>query len=75
MAKTDTRIYIIPQLLDDKVKRPDRYVRARSNVAAMMHVASDFFPARIATHDELLAAMKSGVEVEDAVATKKDDSP
>lgn len=75
MSKSDTRVYVIKQLLDDKTPRPDRYVRARSNIAAMMHVASDFFPARIATHDELLAAMKSGVEVEDAVATKKDDSP
>lgn len=75
MSKSDTRVYVVKQLLDDKTPRPDRYVRARSNIAAMMHVADDFFPMHIATHDEIVDAMKAGTEIENAVATKKDDSP
>jgi len=69
--KTDTWIYVVQQLVDDKVKRPDRYVRARSNIAAMMHVASDFFPMHIATHDELVTALKAGTEIEEASEQKK----
>lgn len=68
-----TRVYVVPQLLDDKTPRPDRYIEARSPTQAQAHVASDFFPVRVATHAELMAAMKAGTEIEKAGDSKKAD--
>lgn len=77
--KAENRVYIVPQQLDDKTNRPDRLVRATSRAAAMLHIAEEYFPVRIATHDELIASISLGIDIEEAVterpATKPEPQP
>lgn len=55
-----TRVYFIA----DKATKKPRLVRAGHPSTALRHVAADAFDVRVATQDDLLAAIEAGVKVE-----------
>ena len=56
---TTTRIYIITQA------EKWRLVRASHPSQALMHVAKDLLSVRVASQDDIVAALTLGVKVED----------
>jgi len=56
---TSTRIYIITQA------EKWRLVRASHPSQALMHVAKDLLSVRVASQDDIVAALTLGVKVED----------
>ena len=56
---TTTRIYIITQA------EKWRLVRASHPSQALMHVAKDLLTVRVASQDDIVAALTLGVKVED----------
>jgi hypothetical protein len=77
MAK---RIYKIVSALMDAAEHPSRdiretkiarLVRAHSQAQAIRHVAKDY-QAMVASQDDLVASLTSGVKVEDAGADTED---
>jgi len=56
---TSTRIYIITQA------EKWRLVRASHPSQALMHVAKDLLTVRVASQDDIVAALTLGVKVED----------
>lgn len=61
---TDTRVYHSRHKTTGKV----RLLRAISRASAYRHVAEDEFELSIASQDQLIEAMQSGVKVEDVKA-------
>ena len=59
---TTTRIYIITQA------EKWRLVRASHPSQALMHVAKDLLTVRVASQDDIVAALTLGVKVEDCKA-------
>lgn len=43
-----------------------RYVRAPARAEAILHVADGMIEATVTTHDELIEAVRAGIEIESA---------
>jgi hypothetical protein len=67
MAK---RIYIVRNDFDMRSDKP-RLIRAHSQAQAIRHVAKDY-QATVASQDDLVSSLTSGVKVEDAGADTED---
>lgn len=67
MATANTRIYIVRRPLLPNAK--PRLVKAANAAQARRHAAASYFTVDVASQDDLVAAVKDGVEVEDSSAT------
>lgn len=66
---TATRVYsVAPTATVDGKPAPGRLVRASHPSHALRHVAAEAFAVRVASQDDLIAAIKAGAEVEDIKA-------
>ena len=62
MSKTPTRIYLVRNVHTGK----SVLVRGASQAQALRHATKTAYEARVASQDDIVAAMKGGCTVEDA---------